>query len=130
MGFFTINEQSFLAPTWLFLFFWQKMKGFAYLVFPNSIHSVLPEGSLLVEGEAVEHGIITSVTHGLMSGTCYPYHVALVEICNVLLLLNLWQSALSINKCIIFTVKYVKYYNTSSHNLIWYQVIVWPTTLS
>ncbi|KAJ9168271.1 hypothetical protein P3X46_019818 [Hevea brasiliensis] len=45
----------------------QKMKGFAFLVFPNSIHSVLPEGSLLVEGEPVEHGIITSVTHGLMS---------------------------------------------------------------
>lgn len=100
------------------------MKGFAYLVFPNSIHSVLPEGSLLVEGEAVEHGIITSVTHGLMSGTFYPYYVALVEICNVLLLLNLLKSALSINKCVIFTVKYVKYYNTSSHNLIWYQVIV------
>ncbi|KAH9799603.1 exosome complex exonuclease RRP46-like [Citrus sinensis] len=45
----------------------QKMKGFAYLVFPNSILSVLPEGSSLVQGEPMEHGIITSVTHGAMS---------------------------------------------------------------
>ncbi|KAA8525261.1 hypothetical protein F0562_007116 [Nyssa sinensis] len=45
----------------------QKMKAFVYLVFPNSIHSVLPEGSLQVGGEPVEHGIITSVTHGVMS---------------------------------------------------------------
>ncbi|KAJ0082149.1 hypothetical protein Patl1_12002 [Pistacia atlantica] len=45
----------------------QKMKAFAYLVFPNSILSVLPEGSSLVEGEPMEHGIITSVTHGAMS---------------------------------------------------------------
>ncbi|EOY29742.1 Ribosomal protein S5 domain 2-like superfamily protein isoform 2 [Theobroma cacao] len=39
----------------------QKMKSFAYLVFPNSVHSVLPEGS--VQGEPMEHGIVTSVTH-------------------------------------------------------------------
>ncbi|XP_052289191.1 exosome complex exonuclease RRP46 homolog isoform X2 [Citrus sinensis] len=45
----------------------QKMKAFAYLVFPNSILSVLPEGSSLVQGEPMEHGIITSVTHGAMS---------------------------------------------------------------
>ncbi|KDP22671.1 hypothetical protein JCGZ_02513 [Jatropha curcas] len=45
----------------------QKMKGFAYLVFPNSIQSVLPQGSALVEGEPIEHGILTSVTHGVMS---------------------------------------------------------------
>ncbi|KAK9273365.1 hypothetical protein L1049_018174 [Liquidambar formosana] len=44
----------------------QKMKAFAYLVFPNSILSVLPQGSSLVEGEPMEHGIITSVTHGVM----------------------------------------------------------------
>ncbi|KAI5586385.1 hypothetical protein BDE02_06G208900 [Populus trichocarpa] len=44
----------------------QKMKGFAYLVFPNSVLSVLLEGSSLVEGESTEHGIITSVTHGVM----------------------------------------------------------------
>ncbi|KAL9400183.1 hypothetical protein Peur_009144 [Populus x canadensis] len=44
----------------------QKMKGFAYLVFPNSVLSVLPERSSLVEGESTEHGIITSVTHGVM----------------------------------------------------------------
>lgn len=45
----------------------QKMRGFAYLVFPNSVVSVLPEGSSHVEGEPMEHGIITSVTHGVMS---------------------------------------------------------------
>ncbi|GFZ08472.1 ribosomal protein S5 domain 2-like superfamily protein [Actinidia rufa] len=44
----------------------QKMKAFVYLVFPNSILSVLPEGSLRVGGEPMEHGIITSVTHGVM----------------------------------------------------------------
>ncbi|WZZ45349.1 hypothetical protein YC2023_041608 [Brassica napus] len=41
----------------------KKMTAFAYLVFPNTTLSVLPE----VEGEPVEHGIITSVTHGVMS---------------------------------------------------------------
>ncbi|KAG5562549.1 hypothetical protein RHGRI_005323 [Rhododendron griersonianum] len=45
----------------------QKMKAFVYLVFPNSILSVLPEGSSQVGGEPVEYGIITSVTHGVMS---------------------------------------------------------------
>ncbi|KAM7275352.1 hypothetical protein ACFE04_017218 [Oxalis oulophora] len=44
----------------------QKMKAVAYLVFPNSVLSVLPEGSLHVGGEPMEHGIITSVTHGVM----------------------------------------------------------------
>ncbi|PON94640.1 Guanosine pentaphosphate synthetase I/polyribonucleotide nucleotidyltransferase [Trema orientale] len=44
----------------------QKMKAFTYLVFPNSVLSVLPEGSLREEGEPVEHGIITSVTQGAM----------------------------------------------------------------
>ena len=47
----------------------QKIKAFAYLVFPNSVLSVLPKGSLLVEGEPMEHGIITSVTQGAMPGT-------------------------------------------------------------
>ncbi|KAF3446410.1 hypothetical protein FNV43_RR11589 [Rhamnella rubrinervis] len=47
----------------------QKMKAFTYLVFPNSVFSVLPEGSLQVEGEPVENGIITSVTQGSMSGS-------------------------------------------------------------
>ncbi|KFK33969.1 exosome complex component rrp46 [Arabis alpina] len=45
----------------------QKMTAFAYLVFPNTTLSVLPKGSSVVEGEPVEHGIITSVTHGVMS---------------------------------------------------------------
>ncbi|KAI9191359.1 hypothetical protein LWI28_007455 [Acer negundo] len=45
----------------------QKMKAFAYLVFPNSILSVLPEVSSPAKGEPVEHGIITSITHGAMS---------------------------------------------------------------
>ncbi|CAN1148950.1 Exosome complex exonuclease RRP46 homolog [Linum perenne] len=45
----------------------QQMRGFAYLVFPNSGQSALPETSSLVDGEPLEHGIITSVTHGIMS---------------------------------------------------------------
>ncbi|CAI0411875.1 unnamed protein product [Linum tenue] len=45
----------------------QQMRGFAYLVFPNSALSALPKGSSLVDGEPLEHGIITSVTHGVMS---------------------------------------------------------------
>ncbi|KAJ4823340.1 exosome non-catalytic core subunit rrp46 [Turnera subulata] len=57
------DEHVILDPTKLEV---QKMKGFAYLVFPNSVRSVLPEGSL-AKGEPVEHGIITSVTHGVMS---------------------------------------------------------------
>ncbi|KAH1033265.1 hypothetical protein J1N35_045439 [Gossypium stocksii] len=51
----------------------QKTKAFAYLVFPNSVHSVLPEGSLRVEGEPIENGIITSVTHGIMPVDDYFY---------------------------------------------------------
>ncbi|KAL5558678.1 hypothetical protein UlMin_034889 [Ulmus minor] len=51
----------------------QKIKAFAYLVFPNSVLSVLPKGSLLVEGEPMEHGIITSVTQGAMPVDDY-YH--------------------------------------------------------
>ncbi|KAH9761201.1 exosome complex exonuclease RRP46-like [Citrus sinensis] len=54
----------------------QKMKAFAYLVFPNSILSVLPEGSSLVQGEPMEHGIITSVTHGAMSGNLSTLRVS------------------------------------------------------
>ncbi|GKC42948.1 exosome complex exonuclease RRP46, partial [Tanacetum coccineum] len=38
----------------------QKVKAFIYLVFPNSIVSVLPQ-------DVKEHGIITSVTHGAMA---------------------------------------------------------------
>ncbi|KAF7826034.1 exosome complex exonuclease RRP46-like protein [Senna tora] len=45
----------------------EKMKAFAYLVFPNTIVSILPEGSLQVGSEPMEHGIITSVTQGAMS---------------------------------------------------------------
>ncbi|KAI4355049.1 hypothetical protein L6164_003863 [Bauhinia variegata] len=45
----------------------QKMKAFVYLVFPNTIVSVLPEGSSHVGGEPMEHGLITSVTQGAMS---------------------------------------------------------------
>ncbi|ERN15077.1 hypothetical protein AMTR_s00056p00044410 [Amborella trichopoda] len=45
----------------------QEMPAFAYLVFPNSSLAVLPGTPPLIEGEPVEHGIITSVTHGAMS---------------------------------------------------------------
>lgn len=44
------------------------MKAFAYLVFPNAIVSVLPEGSLQVGDEPIANGVITSVTQGGMSG--------------------------------------------------------------
>ncbi|KAL4561796.1 hypothetical protein LXL04_033970 [Taraxacum kok-saghyz] len=40
----------------------QKVKAFVYLVFLNSIVSILPEG-----GKSMEHGILTSVTHGVMA---------------------------------------------------------------
>lgn len=46
------------------------MKAFVYLVFPNSMLSVL-QGSSHTDDEPMEHGIITSVTHGAMSGTCH-----------------------------------------------------------
>ncbi|KAI3996105.1 hypothetical protein MKX01_018174 [Papaver californicum] len=46
----------------------QKLQTFSYLVFPNSVQSVLSEESSQAEGEPMEHGIITSVTRGAMSG--------------------------------------------------------------
>ncbi|XP_020528726.1 exosome complex exonuclease RRP46 homolog isoform X2 [Amborella trichopoda] len=49
----------------------QEMPAFAYLVFPNSSLAVLPGTPPLIEGEPVEHGIITSVTHGAMSGGAF-----------------------------------------------------------
>ena len=64
---------------------WQKMKAFVYLVFPNSILSVLPEGSLRVGGEPMEHGIITSVTHGVMPGI---YHISLFIVFNDMLVFS------------------------------------------
>ncbi|GAB4837231.1 exosome non-catalytic core subunit rrp46 [Ancistrocladus abbreviatus] len=51
----------------------EKMKALVYLVFPNSALSVLPEGSSPVDGEPFEHGIITSVTNGVMSVDDYLY---------------------------------------------------------
>ncbi|XP_057435614.1 exosome complex exonuclease RRP46 homolog [Lotus japonicus] len=41
--------------------------AFAYLVFPNTNVSVLPEGSSQGGSEPMAHGIITSVTQGAMS---------------------------------------------------------------
>ena len=49
------------------------MKAFVYLVFPNSVLSVLPRGSKCENGELMENGIITSVTHGAMSGISHIY---------------------------------------------------------
>lgn len=46
----------------------QKLKAFAYLVFPNSPLTVIPKVPSSKE-EPIEHGIITSVTHGAMPGT-------------------------------------------------------------
>lgn len=44
------------------------MKASVHLVFPNAPVSVVPEGSTQGVGEPLEHGIITSVTQGAMSG--------------------------------------------------------------
>ena len=66
---FLFPNSSCLHLFYIYIYIMQKMKGFAYLVFPNSVLSVLLEGSSLVEGESTEHGIITSVTHGVMPGT-------------------------------------------------------------
>uniref|UniRef100_A0A803N7F5 Exoribonuclease phosphorolytic domain-containing protein n=1 Tax=Chenopodium quinoa TaxID=63459 RepID=A0A803N7F5_CHEQI len=44
----------------------QKMKAFVYLVFPNSVLSVVQDSGP-TNDEPMEHGIITSVTHGAMS---------------------------------------------------------------
>lgn len=54
------------------------MKAFAYLVFPNLILSALPEGSLKVGGEPMEHAIITSVTQGAMSGICHTSGIIII----------------------------------------------------
>ncbi|CAN4127895.1 unnamed protein product [Withania somnifera] len=54
----------------------QRMKAYVYLVFPNSALSVLPEESLKVRGEPMEHGLITSSTHGVMSAV-YAFEIAL-----------------------------------------------------
>ncbi|KAG9156210.1 hypothetical protein Leryth_021619 [Lithospermum erythrorhizon] len=48
----------------------QKMIAFVYLVFPNSVHSSI-EGSVKTEGEPMEHGVITSLTHGVMPADDY-----------------------------------------------------------
>ncbi|KAK7275587.1 hypothetical protein RIF29_16706 [Crotalaria pallida] len=45
----------------------EKMKAFAYLVFPNTIVSVLPQRTLQAGDEPMAHGLITSVTQGGMS---------------------------------------------------------------
>lgn len=50
------------------------MKALVYLVFRNSILSVLDEGSKQ-EGESIENGIITSVTHGVMTGICHTSRI-------------------------------------------------------
>lgn len=47
---------------------WQKMKAFVCLAFPCSFASVLPEGSSNAGGEPMEDGLITSLTHGVMTG--------------------------------------------------------------
>ncbi|XP_047261063.1 exosome complex exonuclease RRP46 homolog [Capsicum annuum] len=51
----------------------QMMKAFVYLIFPNSTLSVLPEEPLKVRGEPMEHGLIASSTHGVMSGKIRIY---------------------------------------------------------
>ena len=50
------------------------MKAFINLVFPNTIVSVLPEGSLQAGSEPMAHGIMTSITQGAMSGILLLYN--------------------------------------------------------
>lgn len=52
----------------------QKMKASVHLVFPNTPVSVVPEGSTQGVGEPLEHGMITSVTQGAMSGILCTKH--------------------------------------------------------
>lgn len=49
---FLFPNSSCLHLFYIYIYIMQKMKGFAYLVFPNSVLSVLLEGSSLVEGES------------------------------------------------------------------------------
>lgn len=51
----------------------QKMQAFSYLVFPNSTLSVVPKEQTQIDGEPMEHGVITSVTHGAMPVDDYLY---------------------------------------------------------
>ncbi|CAH9074250.1 unnamed protein product [Cuscuta europaea] len=47
----------------------KQMKASVYLVFPNSLHSILPKeesSQMTGGGEPLEYGIITSVTHGTL----------------------------------------------------------------
>lgn len=59
----TVSGSVILDPT---LVEEQNLQAFAYLAFPNAPVSVLPRSSDN-EAEPIEHGIITSVTHGAMS---------------------------------------------------------------
>ncbi|KAL8522070.1 hypothetical protein ACS0TY_012286 [Phlomoides rotata] len=45
----------------------EKMKAFVCLAFPCSFASVLPDGSTTTGGEPMEDGLITSLTHGVMT---------------------------------------------------------------
>lgn len=47
---------------------WQKSKAFVCLVFPSRPRSAVPGLPADVDGEPVEHGILTSVTRGAMEG--------------------------------------------------------------
>ncbi|KAF8400864.1 hypothetical protein HHK36_014167 [Tetracentron sinense] len=61
---FWLQTRSYISAGMQEIF---KMQASTYLVFPNSILSVLPKGSLHGEDELLENGIITSVTHGVIS---------------------------------------------------------------
>ncbi|XP_051151444.1 exosome complex exonuclease RRP46 homolog [Andrographis paniculata] len=49
----------------------ESMKAFVCLAFPSSVQSVCTEGATKDGGEPAPHGIITSLTHGLMTVTEY-----------------------------------------------------------
>lgn len=75
----------------------QKMKAFVCLIFPSSVNSVLPEGS------ATEQGIITSLTHGVMTVDDYFHCVeqgraAVTPLSNILKKKMQSQSASNLSK--------------------------------
>lgn len=61
-----------LLPHWIVSCEFQKSKAHVCLVFPSRPLSAVPELPLDVDGEPVQHGIVTCVTRGAMEGKeCY-----------------------------------------------------------
>lgn len=67
------------------------MKAFVCLVFPSSVHSITPEESTPATTKSTEQEIITSLTHGVMTGNLACSYLAtfsfvsIFQNCNVLI---------------------------------------------